>query len=103
MKCENCIHYDVCTMFESTDFYYPNQNCEHFKNKDLFVEFPFKIGDIAYNIRGIRADTGTRYITRAWITEGNMLYYKRLYEEHNVFLTKDEAKKKLEELKNENR
>ncbi len=42
-KCENCIHKEVC----NGALLYPKAelNCQHFKDKSLFVELPCAVGD----------------------------------------------------------
>lgn len=59
MKCENCIHFDVCAnqsrMWEDegyrTDFNTRDDAenmCQLYKDKSLFVELPCKVGDTVY-------------------------------------------------------
>lgn len=66
-KCENCIHYDVCTLVmakakhltEQTVRKYLNEGnacTDHFKDKSLFVELPCKVGDTVYAISESRVE-----------------------------------------------
>ena len=45
-KCENCIHYELCS-----EYYYVGDLCGGFKDNSKFVELPCSLGDTAYIIR----------------------------------------------------
>lgn len=115
-KCENCIHYDACKMwadiyglaFGSARF------CEHYKDKSLFVERPCKVGDVVY-VWGELVEIMSRYeivtvnlidgkfqgqMKSLWVHSKNSGYV-RWHEDDfgkTVFLTKEEAERKLSEV-----
>ena len=49
VMCQNCIHYVACQKFGvlKSDFI----KCEIFKDKELYLELPCKIGDTVYVVR----------------------------------------------------
>ena len=113
MKCENCLHYGVCTFakqYETVD------KCPEFADKDLYIKLPCKVGDTVWVIyRGYitTAEVLTSYIdrvggmfdlkikTKGETTVGFRTVIDKDYTFDDVFLTKEDAEKKLEELKNE--
>lgn len=110
-KCENCIHYDVCC---KCDMYGDcADNCKSFKDKSLFVEYPCKIGDKMYFVCGSNI---AEY--EVYKIEYDFVFF-RLYGENpnyviehrefvgmypnpsrTLFLTKEEAERKLKEMEN---
>ena len=100
MKCENCIHYDVC----NGALLYPKAelNCSHFKDKSLFVDLLCKMGDTVYQTDGERIYETT--IDAIDLMKNNIIYcakniwFDKTAIGRTVFLTKEEAERKLEEL-----
>ena len=103
MKCENCIHYEICDCLGNTF-----ENCEYFKDKSLFVELPCKVGDKMYFVCGSNI---AEY--EVYKIEYDLVFF-RLYGENpnyviehrefvgmypnpsqTIFFTKEEAEKKL--------
>lgn len=57
MTCKDCVHYEACKEWCSgiDEYIDPERKenqepCKHFKDKNLFVELPCKVGDILYEI-----------------------------------------------------
>ena len=99
MNCKNCIHNDLCKT--RTDIYYPNQlaigTCDKFKNKDLFVELPCKMGEQLYLIR-TRVDSDKKFIGKATtLTTMNLGYVLQNY--GKTMFTEKEIEQKLKETK----
>lgn len=113
MKCENCLHYGVCTFakqYETVD------KCPDFADKDLYIKLPCKAGDEVWVIyRGyittaqvlaiyIDRDGGIfdlKIKTNKETVNGFVTVIDKDYTFDDVFLTREDAEKKLEELKNE--
>ena len=113
MKCEDCIHFDLCS--EGYEHIFGNEYrnkvetvCKTFKNKSLFVELPCKVGDTVYRIR---RNPYKAVLERTVVSvsicmncKGNIEW--RLFTTvedtlgETVFLTREEAKKRLKELQN---
>lgn len=110
MKCENCLHYGVCTFakqYETVD------KCTDFADKDLYIKLPCKIGTKVYaiatpcgvckynNLSFEETLKSCRDCQKREIIECEF-DYDLLHEfGKTVFLTREDAEKKLEELKNE--
>ena len=113
-KCENCVHCAVCGLVQ----YYSN-GCHHFKDKSLVVELPCKVGDKVY-ILGCKTDKDKLEIFEDVVVEviirhfdkyqirrirvkdfGNSGYINFCYLGKTVFLTKEDAEKKLKEIDEE--
>lgn len=110
-NCENCLHYGVCTYaspYQSVD------NCPDFADKALYIKLPRKLNlpeelyrymfDDNYQAFAIKCKvvkiTGYGFILKHPIDGREWEYtYDRIGK--TVFLTKEEAEKKLKELKNE--
>lgn len=124
--CENCIHYDLCSKY-----FYVGELCGGFKDKSKFIELPCPIGDTVYEIKtfvdedlcdgcqyyyeggfgdypgcnkgthGLRA-VECMTIEKCECTMNDMLHWLQFncFNE-TIFLTQEEANKKLEELKHE--
>ena len=111
-KCENCIHYSVCEFKRSID----DTLCGHYKDKSLCVEFPCKVGDTVHyltsidtekelNVKEIFCGTvqaigydGKDFCISAKYTNGLFYYHNSKDFGKTVFLTKEEAEQKLQEL-----
>ena len=50
MTCKNCIHYDVCVNDDNRDVAHRTgaEHCRSFKDVEMFVEIPCKVGATAY-------------------------------------------------------
>ena len=46
--CRKCFHFKVCKKAEHVENYKLNGECENFKNIDLVVELPCRVGDIIW-------------------------------------------------------
>lgn len=111
MTCEDCLHYDIC--LGAFGDWLP-KICDSFKDKSKFIELPCSVGDTVY------------YPYAGKILEKKVTAYHRVYDARSgvqgidwwyelendesetmdadlisktVFLTREEAEKKLEELK----
>lgn len=111
MNCKDCLYYDFCNDYNE----YPDyiQHCEqtmgtefkcsYFKDKSRFIELPCKVGDTAYYVVG--NGDNSRIIEEGlegFSIIGDKLYVidecKDFYEVGvEVFLSKQEAEKALEE------
>ena len=111
--CKDCIHYDVCIwdgeIVENSD------NCSYHKDKSRIVELPCKVGDTVYEIRPDRGfiqeyTVITIHISRCdaffdWeLKEGEGIYsnvngFTVNMLGKTVFLTREEAEKALERMK----
>ena len=113
MKCENCLHCEMCTFARQ---YRGVDKCPDFADKDLYVKLPCKVGDEVWVIyRGyittaqvlaiyIDRDGGMfdlKIKTNKETVNGFVTVIDKDYTFDDVFLTREDAEKKLEELKNE--
>ncbi len=122
MKCENCLHYEACksmvSVIERATIWYSiaMRVCNNYADKDLYIKLPCKVGDTVWVIyRGYitTAKVLTIYIDRVGgmfdlkikakeeTTVGFRTVIDKDYTFDDVFLTREDAEKKLEELKNE--
>ncbi|MBQ9744486.1 MAG: hypothetical protein IJW19_05105 [Clostridia bacterium] len=119
-ECKECLHYDVCydriEFGETHDFKGENGDCDHYKSKSLFVELPCKVGDTIYEIRNskifnekiveMRVIAITFLVSSCCkhlsITAENSRGANLLFELDDfgktVFLTKEDAERKLREV-----
>ena len=110
MKCENCLHYGVCTFakqYETVD------KCTDFADKDLYIKLPCKIGTKVYAIAtpcggcehyNLSLEQSLKICRNCEKREiAECTFDNELIDEFGktVFLTREDAEKKLEELKNE--
>lgn len=127
MKCENCIHYDMCDHYhmatDTGEYAYQNidlekredveEICPHYKDKSLFVELPCKVGDTVYisDFAGVtEAFVSNIEMFYNYLTEeiesvvdlriiGNFSRHKNFEDfGKTVFLDRAEAERKLREL-----
>ena len=111
MKCENCLHCEMCTFARQ---YRGVDKCPDFYDKDLCVKLPCKVGDTVWVIyRGYitTAEVLTIYIDRVGgmfdlkiktneeTTVGFRTVIDKDYTFDDVFPTRAEAERKLEEMK----
>ena len=88
--CEDCIHFDICYRDILISV------CDSFKDKSKFIELPCTIGDTVYMINSkIDPYAGDEYYTIIQAPfRVSMLHLIGKF----LFLTREEAEKKLEEL-----
>lgn len=115
MKCENCLRYGVCTFAKQ---YKKVNKCPDFSDKDLYIKLPRKLNLLEELYRYMFDDdrqavvvkckvvkiivkiTGYSFILKHPIDGREWEYtYDRIGK--TVFFTREDAEKKLEELKNE--
>ena len=119
MKCENCLHYEACKsmvkVIESTTMYsIAMRVCNNFADKDLYIKFPCKVGTKVYAIgtpcgdcEFVNVPMQEEVIEICQKCEKREIieceFANELIDEFGktVFLTREDAEKKLEELKNE--
>lgn len=92
--CEDCIHYDICLGAFGLLI---NCICDSFKDKSKFIELPCAIGDTVYMINSkIDPYDGDEYYTiiQAPFRASILHLIGKVF-----FLTREEAEKRLEELK----
>jgi hypothetical protein len=120
-KCENCIHYGVCLDIEKNikaifSISIKHTGCEYFKDKSLFVELPCKVGDSLYYIATCKTaeDFGKKYVSWdrvkqisinahgnwVYLTENSLINFDEIGKV--IFLTKEEAEQKLQEMESRN-
>lgn len=123
MKCENCLHYEACKSMvnvieRATMYSIAMRVCNNYADKDLYIKLPCKVGDEVYFIkfyfsyakqplRGMVCMIRTFSRDKDWafgvIMDDNHTERKFTSSDigKTVFLTREGAEKKLEELKNE--
>lgn len=104
MKCENCLHYGVCTFAKQ---YETADKCPDFADKTLYIKLPCKVGDTVYRngysfkvekieiLKDEKICKCGNHGTDDYMAFGEDDIGK------TVFPTSADAEKKLEELKNE--
>lgn len=110
-KCESCIHYEVCELMD-----FQESGCEHYKDKSLCVEMPVRLGQIVYIIEDAGCECLKPYPLEVrviacgvdgggtWVKLKLPLGFKQsqyigaVSIGKTVFLTKEEAEKKLKEI-----
>lgn len=112
-KCKDCINCDLCLNIDRLVLFDKNQpaHCKFFKDKSLFVELPVKLGQILYKpcnfmneVDTCRVSSLTQKADGSWKIRLTHSLYKGVFEitpneiGKTVFLTKEEAERKLEEL-----
>lgn len=119
-KCENCVKSDVCAHRANikNDTYaymgviYDTENCPHYKDESLFVELPCKFGEKIYVVPSrthIPKPLETKLLAIGIDDDGDIVYNPNEYPEgvfgvsggilgETVFLTKEEAERKLREV-----
>lgn len=113
MTCKDCIHYDVCNMYDGSYIsVHLDHTCEHFKDKSLIVELPCKMGDAAYYISIKRYSPLSYKLVKAkvidfYISENGIYAVELKTSESNftftlnickVYFDKSKAEAKLKEL-----
>ena len=111
-KCENCYHFDVCKNYLAELGYtlgvdYRATKCPFYKDKSLIGELPCKVGDVVYRIMTshhtrIKSIKETKVCRIAVDADGIYLFCQHCAATKsvlgkNVFLSREEAEKKLKE------
>ena len=108
--CKDCIHYDVCpheilpidihpSYIDFSDRDDVEKSCENFKDKTRSIELPCSIGDAVYIIRYDEIYNGKVNCIRPFVFLDILNQEYFIIFGDDAFITKEEAEKKLEELK----
>ena len=122
--CKDCIHYDVCLLERDNSkdkltadglFKKAEEDCAYFKDKSRIVELPCKVGDTVYEIRPDRGFVQEYTVITIHISrcdaffDWELIDGEGIYSNVNgftvnmlgktVFLTREEAEKALERMK----
>lgn len=99
-SCKDCLYYEVCSVDESCLPDYVN--CEHFKDRNRFVELPCKVGDTVFVVNGFKEIE--EFEVDYYVVEKNVISVGMVddgeYEIETVFLIREEAEKALKEREN---
>ena len=100
--CKDCLHYDVCKAIENELDMIPPSQCGCFKDKSRFIELPCKVGDTIYHTFTGKVDYFEVYDIQVhndgiYVTYDFNRYFNADEFGKTVFLTREEAEKKLEE------
>lgn len=118
MRCENCLHYEACKSMVSvieraTMYSIAMRVCNNYADKDLYIKLPCKIGTKVYAIAtpcggcehyNLSLEQSLKICRNCEKREiAECTFDNELIDEFGktVFLTREDAEKKLEELKNE--
>lgn len=118
MKCENCLHYEACKSMVSvieraTMYSIAMRVCNNYADKDLYIKLPCKVGTKVYAIAtpcggcehyNLSLEQSLKICRNCEKREiAECTFDNELIDEFGktVFLTREDAEKKLEELKNE--
>lgn len=123
MRCENCLHYEACKSMVSvieraTMYSIAMRACNNYADNDLYIKLPCKVGDEVYFIKHYFSYAkqplrGTVCMIRTFSRDKDWTFGVIMDDNHTerkftssdigktVFLTREDAEKKLEELKNE--
>lgn len=111
-SCKDCLHYEVCQFHIDEETKLTVNECEHFKDRNRFVELPCRVGSIVYIIptTGNRLKEVTKAKCISFLIGGvsntsNLLFcgtsksYFAGFDRFGktVFLTREEAEKALKE------
>ena len=108
MSCKGCLHYEVCDC--AGEYQYPQGYCKFFKDKSEWIHLPHKVGDIVYCFAPcFDAD----HHPKLKVIETEIIELKTTatvlglnFDIHNIgktiFLTREEAEKALEDMRNKN-
>lgn len=100
MTCKDCIHYDICEKFYTDEDMRVLTYCSDFKDKSKYIELPCKVGDTVYQADRMRIYQ-SRIKNIIFDTDG--VAFDKNAIGKTVFLTREEAEKKLEENSKANR
>ena len=101
-SCKDCLSYGVCNEHWLGTGNMPNLCsekflCEHFKDRNKFVELPCKIGDTVYQTDGIRIYESK---IKKIIFDTNNIGFDETAIGNSIFLTREEAEQILKESEN---
>lgn len=121
MTCENCLHYEVCYYQEictksELEELGEDGGCEDFTDRSEWVHLPCKVGDKVYIVKSRTSDNKNLYIIEDVVkrivfdkSEDTGFIHSRIeffntssvsnWLFQNIFLTREEAEKALEEKK----
>ena len=118
MKCEDCIHYEVCMYVNAKAVEVTRaENCKLFASKSRFVELPCKVGDTVYRLWSAGkygksiAEFEVKHIDIDYLPEieiamlktkkngGTYWFAKQKDIGETVFFTREEAEAALEKMK----
>lgn len=107
MTCEECLHYEVCSLFTKADganheyYTYANlsEKCECFKDKSEWVHLPCKVGDTVYRLQYIEPTPG-RFIVGVAEIKFSLIWLEEFG--NTVFLTREDAEAALKERRADN-
>ena len=114
MTCQDCVHYEVCLVWNGYKQMEATLFCGHFKDKSKFIELPCKVGDTVWFIKfafsyakrpipvmicGMKTFSNNGAFTFMALTVENNI--NRNFTNYDigrtVFLTKEEAEQALKE------
>lgn len=108
MTCKDCIHKEACSFSSAAE---TANHCRHYEDKSRFVELPCKVGDTVYFYAFVQTDDCDGYycVDQAKVSRISIdcdglriSIYNRYFDLSDigktVFLTREEAEKKLEEM-----
>lgn len=89
-SCKDCLHVDVC---KNIYIFGDMPICEHFKDRNRFVELPCKIGGELYRIKTV---SGKKIVTETQLNQNTFwrIVFGGEYGK-TVFLTREEAERAL--------
>lgn len=98
LSCKVCYHTQVENLPECTEV----RDCEHFKDRNRFVELPCKVGDTVFVVNGFKEIE--EFEVDYYVVEKNVISVGMVddgeYEIETVFLTREEAEQALKEREN---
>lgn len=105
--CEDCVHGQLCMWRAFPQD--PTEHCQFFKDKSLFVELPCKVGDVVYTTNCSKVvprvvkeicynNKGITYTSVLANNKESKYWFSSTTIGKTVFLTKEDAEKKLKEI-----
>ena len=91
-SCKDCLHVDVC---KNRDIFGDMPICEHFIDRNRFVELPCKVGEELYRIKTV---SGKKIVTETQLNQNTFwrIVFGGEYGK-TVFSTREKAEKALKE------
>lgn len=116
-NCENCYHFHMCDLQYRLE---EHQDCKHYKDKSLIIDLPCKIGDMVYKVNPLEnaysqilvlkvlaIELSDKEVVDLKITKKYRNDFKNYYSAtfddfgKTIFLSREEAEKKLKEYEGE--
>ena len=126
-ECKNCVNFELCAgwiaYYEDAEVEKAKEamcqdgenklECEHYKDKSLFVELPVQVGQTVWYIKGGYYNSPHKTPRAIEVTEINQKWHGKILDwgfiangtryrfssiGKTVFLTKEDAEKKLKEI-----